>query len=310
MPNRTNQLPINTAIWIPNPYASRYELGMYGDTMQSLNDLLMQLLNTQLDYRRIRNIARSISVHSRKLLEDGLLTRAIHRPKLHNLAEVPNPEPLTLTIDGTIAYKPSPNASNLWEIPVKNTFTLNSLPGYKHTGFSRWQPYTSIFAINTQPTLKMKDWLKKRLLTTIINNEPTTLTLRDAIYYVADTEGAHADNYTNPRSQKAEKAKLLEIIGGQETLIYPHWLAICVGLYLCNYHVCGLNRNYSEWQHLIDDDVIPSLQNYIQIDIDGEISHNFQIPTYPLGINLDNITEVPQEPHPTESEVKTATTSE
>ena len=263
----------------------------------------LNLMSGHIDQRIIRIGARTSSVILRRLLLEGLLHRAVRGPRFHKLVKPLDPEPLVLDKGINLSYLPTLSSKALWVTHRDDRFEIHSLPGLIHKGFMQFELDSDIFGIanlsepdKNPPELNVGRWINQKVFKVEPREKP--FSLRDILHYVADTEGGHPHNYN--KGKKAKYAQFLELLGSQDTFIYPHWLVICVAIYLHNRHARGLNSS-ELWDIYVANDVVTNLDDYLpkgtvpHVHLKGEGSLPMTGPFVPLGINLDDLESPPPE---------------
>lgn len=324
---------VKNGVWQPKHNATETHMRSFGDTMHELRKFVLSMTENPTD-RDFRIEARRASVALRKLLLDdkALLRNVMQTPMFHKLVKPMDTEPAILNMNGPISYRASLDSPPLWTTRIKGKIEIHSLPGWTHRVFSQWELTSDIFDISIPPELTRGKWLTQPLLKIETEKDKKVFSLQDVLRYVANTEGAHADDYEPPRGKlkgKARDAQFLEMLGGQDTLTYPHWVAVCVATYLYNRHHAGLVLQREEWQPHVEKNVVTSLDEYAlrtggfpvapplplpergfpiaeRVHITGKIPNlSWTGPFMPLGVNINT----PESPPPKHQEYRWVITS-
>ena len=285
-------------IWRPNTKSKIAPMLAFDDTMSSVECLVRQASGWTGE-REIRRDAKMMSVPLRKLIDrDDLLNRCLDGPRFHALSEPHRTDSLfDLRMNKTISYKKSPKDEFLWTTNTEDQISIRSLLGYGLSGDKdgSWEIYSDIFRIDVEPTLKLRQWLGQPLLKILDDDTEKVFSLGDIVKYVANTEGAHTDDYETGQKElsKAKASKYLEAIGRPYKFSYPHLVTVFVGIYLHNRHMRGIVEHKHEWVKEIDPNRISERIAYACLT--GRTPNpDWQRKVIPLGVNLD----APEQPPP------------
>ena len=287
---------MKNGLWQPNPYAKEADIRAFGDIMYQLDNHVASVMSAAPDHRKFRTEAITASVALRKLLKDNLLERSLRRPRFHKLAKHHDNNPLILSTEKEITCKTTPASENLRTTKLTYQIEIHSLPGWEHSKISTWKTSEAIFHTNREPMLKLDEWLKQPLFKVETEQGTNTFSLGDTLSYVANTEGAHTDNYQprNERISKEKYAQCMEAIGGPGKFTYPHWVIIYIATYLRNRQAHGLVQEPEEWMKYIEKDIVTPLEGYAYLN--GEISSlSWRIAVRPIRGNIDTLDQPPPE---------------
>lgn len=289
--------------WRPLHSVSDSDMRTFGDTMYDLGRLRLLTSTSSISVRDTRNEARTASVALRKLLfQERLLHRVVQGPRFHKLVKPSDPDPFILGMDMRFSYLEP--AEHLWTTHVKDRLEIHSLPGWTHSEVCTWKTSSEIFDRTKVPELNLGRWLNQPLLKIVDGEDQKVFSLGELVTYIANTEGAHTVDY---KRGKSRDSRFLEMLGDQDTLIYPHWVVLCVAAYLYNRQQLGLAHQSEAWGPYVEKNMVTGLDYPIQKDRDGRVgvtnmtlegeirNLGFRRPFNPIGVSLDNIELPPPE---------------
>lgn len=278
--------------WKPNSRADDATIRAFGDVISSIDKSVQQMSHTR-DDRTFRETARMASVSIRKLLLDGapLVGMALQGARFHKLAETIRSEPMILDSTVNLEYRTHISSPAAWATRIHDSIEIHSLPGWSHSNMSTYQVDAAIFDESTAPTLKLKRFLNQQLIQVGRKGDEQKYSLGDVLKYVANTEGAHMDNYKS--DNKTKNAPYLEMIGGSDTFIYPHFVVLFVAAYLRNRYSQSLTSS-NQWNRYLSKNIVPRVEG--QILIQGEIPNlGWRGPRTSIGIDVNDLLKPPPE---------------
>ena len=226
---------------------------------------MVSVLESPHSNHTIRIEARRAAVSLRKLLLEKLITRVIHKPRFHNLTKPKELRRLIIDANLKISYRETHESATLWTTNIKCGFAIYSLPGWTPKGPGSYDVTSDIFDASEAPRRTLSGWGNQSLLIIKAAGKIHQFSLEQIMRYVANKEGAHVANDPN------DQANLLKVLGNEDTLIYPHWLMICIGIYLCNQLRSGIITHPTQWEDYIKSGVIIKPTDYI--DLTGDLAN-------------------------------------
>jgi hypothetical protein len=230
-------------IWEANEHAGD---GVFEDFAVSMLNISTQLRANGDDVRSFgRNlvgVSRSVSVELRKLLlGDALFSKCVREPKLHKLVRPNrlNGDPFEDTFGvqgGTIQFtkldEPGAGTSTEFGItPMNHTVVIHPLYGLCFQKASNVWTSTDPFAKDRTP-IRLKWWLKQPVL----QIDGARYEMRDMLFEVANTQGAHSDR---------RKDTIRQHISEHWHSIYLNIFTLRVGIYLSNQFAASVSANSS-----------------------------------------------------------------
>ena len=222
---------------------------VYGDTIHDLSQAVHQVNESAGDSLELRIQSRRIAVSLRKLLHEGLLNRVVQRPMFHALKTPVDVDPIISDVtlhDGVKDYSMRQE--------------MRTLPGAQPLDVFEWRLTTAIFNLADEPTLSLNAWLNQRVV--LITTETPERTqshpakIGDYIKYLADKEGAHSEDYLNPKPIKYADLLPFRTLGDLSHITYAHWLIYAIGLYLNNRQRHGIDNHPSGWGEYLNEGII------------------------------------------------------
>ena len=278
--------------WKPNSRADDTTIRAFGDVISSIDKSVQQIYHIH-DDRAFRETARMSSVSIRKLLLDGapLVQMALQGPRFHKLAETIQSEPMILNSTVNLEYRPHVSSPAAWATRIHDSIEIHSLPGWSHSQMSTYKVSSAIFDESVAPTLKLKQFLNQQLIQVGRKGDEQKYSLGDVLKYVANTEGAHMDNYES--DNKTKNAPYLEMMGGPDTFIYPHFVVLFVATYVRNCYSRSLTST-NQWNCYLNKNIVPRVEG--QILIQGEIPNlDWRGPFTLIGVNVNDLLKPPPE---------------
>ena len=291
-----NRPPVKNGTWKTNEAANEAEIRAFGDTMYELNDAL-RITSSSTEHREFRARARRASVSIRKLLSDGLINKVLYKPRFHKIKKPSDTDPFILGWNGKVSYVTQRGEQPLWTMEIDSKIEIHSLPGWIHQQVSLYEIDSDIFNNEIEPELPLNKWLKEPLLKVATKKYERSFSLGEILKYVANTEGAHTDNYEHRGNKlsKAQAAQFMEAIGRADAFTYPHWVVMFVAIYLRNRQAQGLAEQAENWKPYIEKDAVSALDGYAHIKGRTE-NLDWRGGFIPMEVDLNN----PEKAPPTE----------
>ena len=246
-------------VWAPKPNV--YGWAIFADTVHELASVagMHPHMEGKEALRGIRMMARQRAITLRKMLREGMIDKHVARAGFHKVREaVPRP-PFVHEKVGTIEFSYEHGGHAFATSYLNHRMEVHDIPGMIPTGNGVWELDSMIFDIETKPILSRTEWMRQKIIEIYKEdeNKRRKYSLGDLIWYVANTEGAHAETIRGKGKRK--DLDWLEILGSQETIIYQHWIVICATCYIYNQMKEGFLWRESEWKKEMGRHWIPPL---------------------------------------------------
>ena len=230
--------------WHPKSQQNAKALRLFRESMHDINENLRSL--SSLSVRRVRSVARRLSIELRKLLFDGkpLINAVVYRPRLHPLhdrntltGDIHTSKRALQIVPGTAAgtpMGPTAVATHTWKI------TVHPLHGLRFDRYCKKWEFYQMFDTNAA-SIRLDQWLGQRLFS--VNGQ--LYTLRDTLKFLANKEAAHVDTEKNVLSDH------MECVHFRNTT-YCHIVTVLTAAYILDQYKTSQLPNNNPWDSFVD----------------------------------------------------------